>query len=1130
MSSGGDITLRPPPAAGPGEEEGEVERGKFGDPKKLHKQNKELAKTNTQLNKLIDTLRHERDSLALDKTKLKSELKSTEKELKKANSGLSSARSEVDRLRAKSHKQGGGATAMGEGSGELQERVRQLEAELSQRDEKLEKFRKRIGGRLSQMENIGGDGEPERRESLREREKLVEENSELRQRVVNLETDLNMLLKLMDDQQKEDFVHSSSTELSLRSSIFSPSSFNSCDVRRSNRESPSPFSSPRNSPAVQRGNKTCDDLATLQSCLQLALEEKKTAEQQARELQTQLDSVRGELEETERSWGQEKEKLLRQILKAHGEAEARARVEMSDRETQHPLTDTLTDTHPPSGVSSEPTRRRSRTSSSGSLTSSTEQDRSSERSDAGRARERARGKRGSLKKQRSRENFATALAVFKSGGETVVASPTRERRPSDTSQGSQSARSSTSPAPPPNQSSPRKLSTERVLQTVTGKPPIPPVSSGHHSRQSSTDESGGRSPTKMSIGAKRTSWTVSQRRKSFEEQTPGSPTVTTPQHSRTASSPIMTRPLGSPVVEKKPVTEEKTKEEKRFEEERARREQERRKRELEAEEKRRRELEEKTKEEKRFEEERARREQERRKRELEAEEKRRRELEQKRRREEEEKERQRKEKEARRVREEKERERKREMEEKRKREKEEREKRQEEVERKRQLEEKRRKEQQAERERQRAKEIELERKKKEEQEAALRKQREEEEQKKKKREALKMQEELLALKRREGEEDRRRKQKDIEKRLRLEEEKRAAEKAAQAATDPLPSKLNQLQSPFGSIAMRRAAFEQNTSPSTSPPVVLRRNASHSPIQRPKSVDFAAMMSTAAAPSSPAVSPTPHISIRTSRSPQASPVLGQRSETREVSVGRGAGIPRPAPPVTTPRMASVSITASASSSPPLRRAQTISLTPASLAVSSPDLTSIGTSNGSSSHTPQEAGWSPQRTTSAAHKSPLSERKMAKSVTFSPNLSTANRPPGILKPTAPPPTATVSPHTQSSVNRTRFGPAQARLGVPSSSEDLKKAQSLQNIPEHAMAEDTTPSTAPTAAPHVTRRPRSERAKTTSLSRADTVNLVNLISQLQDKDKPPPVRNGVDSSPHQKTTYGRPASMYGSITPSR
>jgi hypothetical protein len=1156
VSSGSDILgLRPPDPTGTAEE-GEGDKGKFGDPKKLYKQNKDLAKANAQLTKLIDTLKHEKDSLALDRSKLKGDLKSTEKELKKAQSSLSSAKSEVERLKTKSLKHSGAGSNMGEGTDVLQERVRQLEAELSSRDEKLEKFRKRLGGRLSQLENLAGnesiehEASTEKQDTLQdqERQKLMEENSELRERVVNLESDLNVLLKLVDNQQKEEFAQSSSTEISFFSTD-APSSTHS-DLKHGSRQSTSPFSSPKNSPRLQRKNQTSDDIATLRSCLQLALEEKRAAEQQAKSLQTELDCVRAELEEAKRSWGQEKDRLLRQLLKAH---EERQRVQTRDHETQHSLTEVASTPEmernqqlhsQQQSETTSPTRTRGRTSSSGSLTSSSELEKSSEstksdtaNSAVGERKERARGMKGVLIKQQSRENFTAALAMFQSG--EGVTSPKKERRPSDTSPGS--VRSSMSPAPTPSSSSPKKLLAESRTQSVTivGKPPIPPSSSssGHHSRQSSVDETGQKSPTKMSIGAKRSSWAVAQRRKSFEEQSP-EPT-STPCHSRTASSPVMTRTLGSPAAAPKATeAKDKAKGEKKFDEGRARREQERRKQELEAEEKRKRELEAKRRREAE-EKERQRKEKEEkegiRREKEERERQRKRELEEKSRREKEEREKKRQEElekkrkedereRVRREREERERERKRELEEKTRREKEEREKkRREELERKRQLEQ-RKKEEEEEKERQK---IEVERKRKEEQEAAFKKQRKEEEQKKK-------QMEEAALKKQREEEEKRKRQEEIENKLRLEEEKRIAEKAAQAAIDPLPSKVNQHQSPFGSIAMRRAAFEQTSNPRNSPPVVLRRN--NSPAQRPKSMDISALMSTPP-PSSPVASPTPHspqissISVKSSKSPQSSPVL-QRKEMKEVAVLRANSIPKPSPPVTTvaPRTATVSITTS--SSPPLRRAQTLTLTPASLAVSTPDLTSLGSSNDSSS---------PTHSPSAQHKttgprSPQTDRRLAKTVSFSPNLSTAGRPPSILKQSASSPVNT-NPHSlSSSVNKMRFGPAQAQLGVPS--DDMKKAQSLQNIPEHAMAEDTSPQTATrftSAASHVTRRPRSERAKTTSLSHADATNLVNLISKLQEKEKAPPLTNGVsNSAANQKTpgfsSPGRPVSMYGSITSSR
>ena len=1121
MSSGGDIRLRPPDTAADDDSEGD--KGKFGDPKKLYKQNRELVKHNAQLTKLIEILKHEKDSLAIDKNKLKSDLKSTEKEYKKV-------KSEVEKLRAKSNKHSN--TNMGEGVDEMQERVRQLEAELSQRDEKLARFRRKISGRLNQFseseiditeEKTAEDKEEMKHDPSSKQDtstaKLEEENTELRLKVTNLESDLNRLLKLMDDQQRDDFVSStdrSTHDISLLSTLSEDG------VNHGKQISSSPFSSPRNSPVVQHKNETSAEIASLQSCLKLAIEEKKTAEQQTTSLQAELERVKSELEEAKSAWQLEKDALQQQqLLKTQQEKKEKgSQTDIQETKPQHEsvVPDTLTEEiKQPSGMSS-PTKsstsgsiEQQKTAVSDSLKSDTAEPSKNE------VKERPSRRRGSLQKQQSKENFTAALAVFQSGGSGT--STQRERSTSETSQGSHSSRSSASPGRTPN--TPRKLSTENRSQSVTvvGKPPIHPSSASSsvaHSRQSSMDDNVQKSPSKMSIGTKRMSRGIAERRNSFEEQsedTSPKPTLVV-QHNRTSSSPIMTRTLGSPLPDKESELREKMRAleiEQNMNEEKAKKEQERKKLELEAQEKKNREIEMKKKQEaeekQRLEKEKEEREKARKEREKErereqqrakqAEEKRKCEEERERKRQEE-RERARKERE-----EEKEREHKRLAEEKKKHEEERQRKRQEELEKKRLEEEKRKQELQAQRELQKAKEIEREKKKKEEREEALKKQKEAEE-----------------------------KKKQHNEKLRLEEEKRAAEKVAQAATDPQPHKINKHQSPFGSIAMRRAAFEQNTNPSNSSTVVLQHNPSRSPAQRPKSMDISALLSNTSPNSSPSISPTPRspqissISIKTSKSPQVSPVLNQRKEIKEVAVNKT--ISKPNPPITANDRSNTVSIKTTSSSPPLRRSQTISSSPASLAVSTPDLSSAGTTNGTSNPL-QEFGWSPgsqRRTVTSSPKSPLSDRRIAKSVSFSPNLSTAGR--SILK-VAPP--VITSSQQQSSPNKMKFGAIQTRLSVPGS-EDMKKAQSLQNIPEHAPAEIKTPAAtyhAPVAS-HVTRRPRSERAKTTSLSRADTANLTNLISKLQVKGKVP-VTNGVDRSQRAGFTQsGRPASMYGSITPTR
>lgn len=101
------------------------------------------------------------------------------------------------------------------------------------------------------------------------------------------------------------------------------------------------------------------------------------------------------------------------------------------------------------------------------------------------------------------------------------------------------------------------------------------------------------------------------------------------------------------------------------------------------------------------------------------------------------------------------------------------------------------------------------------------------------------------------------------------------------------------------------------------------------------------------------------------------------------------------------------------------------------------------------------------------------------------------------------------------------------------DIKKAQSLQNIPEHAPVETLTSppiSEVTRQGPVVQRRPRSERAKTTSLSRADAVNLLSKLGE-KEKSVEKPMGNGVQPTLRTgRTSYSRPASMYEGITPTR
>lgn len=1073
------------------------------------------------MTKQIETLKQEKESLAIDKSKLKSDLKSTEKELKKANASLSSAKSEIERLKAKTQKHS--TAGMGEGVEELQERVRQLEAELS---EKRSNFRQGVGGQLSQPDS--GDGHTDNDSGMisslqhqlhieqQARGKLKKENSELRSQVRNLESDLNQLIQLVDTQQEEDVVSNADpSDLSSGNTLGNI-------IKRRGQNSPSPFSSPRNSPALQRKNQASVEVSTLQNCLKLALEEKATAEGQRESLHTQLIDVKSQLEEAKEAWEQEKGRLLQQIreLQTHAENESKQNREAlekeshqlqkelqearetSEKDSSHTQTETGSSIGPRTNSTQQTPTTEETGSHIGSRTDSTQQRATSEdptalKSDPAHAErgndEAKSGKKymnkgrqiSRLKKQQSRENFTSALAVFQSGEAGVSLSkpaPKRERSTSETAASGSSVQSSALSAPTDSS----KLTTENRSQSVNvvGKPPVHPSSSASgstHPGQNSADDSSQKSPKKRKL-----SWTIAQKRQSFEQAEESSSTSTV-QHSRTASSPTASQTPDSPLHSREVESKEKMQtvdQKKQAEEEKARRQKE-----------------------------------EKQQKELEAEERRKKELEKKIQQEAEEKERKMKEREERerlrREREEREKERKRELEEKKRQEAEEKEqKRQVELEKKRELEEKKRQERQAQQEPQRVKKLEQEKQRMAEREAALKREKEAEEQKKREEEEKKRVMLEEERKRTEASLNRQREQErggetENERKVRLEEEKRRVEKEAQAAVEPKPNKRQ-----IGSIAMRRQAYEQKASPSSSPPISLRR----SPAQRPKSMDVGVMLSTPSTTSS-SLSPTPQssnltsISVKTSKSPQGSPLLGERKEIKEVVVGKPTPITKPSPPISAiGRVPPVSVVTT-TSSPPLRRAQTISSTSAIFqAKSTPDLTSVGTSNGSlgsRSPTTQHKMMSP-----TTPKSPLSEKRMAKTVSFSPSVSTASKPPGILKPSAP----VTTPYMMN-----------GRLSVPGAA-DMKKAQSLQNIPENAPSDPVSPSHVVRRNPAVQRRPRSERAKTTSLSPTDMASLTNILSKMQDKERSPekPVANGVGPPPRIGST--RPVSMYGSITPTR
>ena len=835
-------------------------------------------------------------------------------------------------------------------------------------------------------------------------------------------------------------------------------------------------------------------------------------------------------------------------------------------------------------------------------------------------------------KERSRENFAAARAKFlgNRGAPQPDVPLRRERNSSSTSSTSTSeaAQSSVSTSSV-NGFQHTSLENPQQATVVLGKPPVHPFStSTQATRQSKTQEEPSSLPppvsSKTTAKAKRMTWRVADRRKSFEEQSkdPPSSSSVSSYISKSASSPAMTRQssssLSSAVAEAEcdaqkqrslEVEEEKKQKaqsdrEKRQQEEKNRREKQKREeeerereRKKEAERKKQQELEEKKKKElaereclrkelaekerlnkEKEEKERLKKEKEEKERQRkEAEEKRRGELEEKKKRDAEERERVRKEMEEKQKRTAEEKKaREAEEKERRKREREEKEKQwKEELEEK----ERRRKE-----EAEKQKQIEQLKRQEQEKEKQLQMQREQEKQ-------------AAAVKRQEEEERQKQLKKEREQQLKRDQEER--EKKNEDTN----------QTSFSSVAQRRQAFEQK-SPNTSPTaVVLRRNISTPPVQHPKSMDYSLVpngtltSSSTTPPLQNGSSKLSSISVKTSKSPVSSSLLNQRKEIKEIAVQKS--ITKPPPPASLTGRSSTVAIVTTSSSPPLCRAHTFSTGPTwkgSLASSTPDLTNVVSSNGSTSSTSGSSsggggGWSAATKTSPLVqrrnppspgtptelwtpsnplRSPVAEKK-TKSVSFSPVASTAggsgvsnskHAPPTCTSKPAPP-SCTSTPSAGMQPEKLIFKASPAKLSLPESS-DMKRATSLQNIPENSPTSTTVQAlmftVGGTTAPRVNRLPRSERPNTTSLSRADTMNLVNLISKMQGKQTGPGLGDkaglgsglgggsggGSTSSlssssnlsrsssnvsstsssvgPRGGTALNRPMSMYGTTSPSR
>lgn len=343
--------------------------GDLSSSKKAQKKNKELSKQNNQLAKSVDALKKEREELLSDKQKLKSENKTLERELKKVNS-----KGDL-RLHKKSSQVSVDQTLEFDTMEDMSLKVQALEARLAERDGKLRRVRERLQRLNSEMPGVGLSLENEeglRRESLtsppemppngslldssvlerlldekNKAAKLKVENSELKVKVAALEGSLaqiqaaregaektrrrsghffrrnkthskSMVMKSSEevakerDVSKEKDTHRSRSPdfLSISDSSHDISGTLSCiDLKAGGSVPNFVYSglSPRT--AAKRAHA---DVQTLQSCLKLAIEEKKGFDEQIKQLEIELSAARDTINK-EKALVEEKTKALEEI-------------------------------------------------------------------------------------------------------------------------------------------------------------------------------------------------------------------------------------------------------------------------------------------------------------------------------------------------------------------------------------------------------------------------------------------------------------------------------------------------------------------------------------------------------------------------------------------------------------------------------------------------------------------------------------------------------------------------------------------------------------------------------------------------------------------------------------------------
>ena len=350
-----------------------VEDLKSGDPKKVHKLNKELTKQIGQLSKSVDSFRKERDTLLSDKQQLKNENKSLEKELKKARG---SSKMEKGNLRRQLSQQA--SVEVAEDGVELSRKVEWLKAQLAEREGEIANLQQKLElqGELfetrsglvvnAELRNCTPESDIPRSKLAVQKngdtlnlalERLLEEqdittrfrreNLELKVRISSLEVELEQLQKDLvsypDPKHKRSYFfkrgRSNSSSALLKYPDESPSDKTAGQrSRRSHSsnftlgpdssqeqlvDSVSPHPSPKSSPRLAPRRLSAGDTHTLQTCLKLALEEKKSLADQKHEMEEQLKEAKNRIDQLQKnavqtrkfSQAQQEVELLKQALK-----------------------------------------------------------------------------------------------------------------------------------------------------------------------------------------------------------------------------------------------------------------------------------------------------------------------------------------------------------------------------------------------------------------------------------------------------------------------------------------------------------------------------------------------------------------------------------------------------------------------------------------------------------------------------------------------------------------------------------------------------------------------------------------------------------------------------------------------